>query len=174
VRDASRFVAVWYLARLAAVNAIAIVLLTAAPGLATQVVTPGSDWRAALLERFDCPSALTLIFAPPNVGAPFSGSPEVCQSSFSIEAVLPAGWLPEATAAADLFAAADPHVKRRVAMLYGGQRPLVARGWIATEATLESLTLITPRPDPRKRTPASRNPAHSNRDQPLRPRHRAL
>jgi hypothetical protein len=136
------------LARLAAVNAIAILLLTAAPGLATQVVAPGSDLRAALAERFECSSALALIFAPPNVAAPFSRSPEVCQSSASLEAVLPAGWCSHAAAAADLFAAADPHVKRRIAMLYGGQRPLVARGWIATGGTLESVTLISPRPDP--------------------------
>jgi hypothetical protein len=136
------------LARRAAVNAIAIVLLLPAPGFATQVLPPGADWRAGLFERFACSNALARIFAPPNVAASLSRRSEVCQSTAALEAVLPAGWFSEAVAAADLFAAADPHVKRRVAMLYGGQRPLVARGWIATEGTLESLTLISPRPDP--------------------------
>jgi hypothetical protein len=104
--------------------------------------------RTALFERFDCSSALARIFAPPNVAGPFSGAPEVCQSPAPLEVVLPAGWFSQPAAAADLFAAADPHVKRRVAMLYGGRRPLVARGWIATGDALESVTLISPRPDP--------------------------
>jgi hypothetical protein len=136
------------LARLAAVNAIALVLLPTAPGFATQVVMTAAGIPEALVERFECSSALALLFAPPAVGSSLDRSPEVCQSNASLTEVLPAGWSAEAATPADVFAAADPHTRRLVAVLYGGRRPLVARGWIATVETLASITLISPRPDP--------------------------
>ena len=83
-----------------------------------------------------------------TVGSPSRPSAEVCLSNAPLAEVIPAGWSAEALTAADVFAAADPRVKRAVAILYGGQRPLVARGWIAREDQLESVTLISPRPDP--------------------------
>ena len=95
------------------------------------------------------PTRSRVIFAPPQIAIPVAIAPRRSASrTRRWPSVIPAGWPVDAVAATDVFAAADPRVKRVVAILYGGQRPLVARGWIAREDQLESVTLISPRPDP--------------------------
>jgi hypothetical protein len=147
VQNASRFVAVWYLARLLAVNASAAFLLQSPPGHAAQTASVHNDARTFALASFDCAAALAFTFGPPLTPPLTHGSPEVCQSALPLAAVIPPGWPIDVPIAADAFAAVDPRVKRLIALLYGGQRPRVARGWIAREHELESLTLVSPHPD---------------------------
>jgi hypothetical protein len=148
VQIASRSIAVWYLARLITVNATALVCSQMAPTIASQAVSSRTGSQDILVEGFECGSALALMFAPPEPGSAARPSSEVCLSHAPLADVIPSGWSAEALPAAEVFAAADPRVKRVVAVLYGGQRPLVARGWIAREDRLESVTLISPSPDP--------------------------
>jgi hypothetical protein len=148
VQSASRLIAVWYLARLITVNATALVSFQMAPAIASQAASSRTGSQEIVVEGFKCSNALALMFAPPRLGSPSRSSPEVCLSNAPLADVIPAGWSAEALPAAEVFAAADPRVKRVVAVLYGGQRPLVARGWIAREDQLESVTLISPSPDP--------------------------
>jgi hypothetical protein len=136
------------LARLVAVNAGFIVWLLIAPATAPRAAAVWRELQPDLFAGFDCTRALTLLFAPPEAGSASRASSEVCQSNAALAEVVPAGWPTEAWTAADLFAAADPRVKRAVAILYRGQRPMVARGWIADETLLVSVTLISPRPRP--------------------------
>lgn len=111
-------------------------------------VATGTNARRELIEGFACSTVLALMFAPPIVESSRHRSSEVCQSDASLTDVIPARWSVDAVPAADLFAAAEPHTKRLVVMLYGGRSPRIARGWMATQDTLESVTLISPRPDP--------------------------
>jgi hypothetical protein len=135
------------LAWLLAVNATAGILSPQAGGIAAPAASLQRGSQQARFEGFDCPPALALQFVPPAFGSPAHRSAEVCWSSAPLADVIPAGWAAEAMNASDVFAAAHPRVKRAVAILYGGRRPLVARGWIAREGGVESVTLISPRPD---------------------------
>jgi hypothetical protein len=136
------------LARLVTVNATLIVLWLMASAIAPRAGAIRNESPPPLFAGFECTSALALLFAPPDSGFPLRSSAEVCQSNASLAEVIPAGWSTEALTAADVFAATDPRVNRAVAFLYRGQRPLVARGWMAREDQLVSLTLISPRPGP--------------------------
>jgi hypothetical protein len=149
MKNASRFVAVWYLSQLVAVNATVIVLFQSAHGIAARAASNPADVRAIPAAGFECTDALAFTFAPPVVRSSRQRSPEVCVSNAPLASIVPAGWSIDALTAADVFAAVDPRVKRAVAILYGGQRPQVARGWIArSDDELESVTLVSPRPDP--------------------------
>lgn len=89
------------------------------------------------------------------------GRYEVCAEAESIESIVAAGGLEgspegphyafgpvELTEPLDAFGTAGGYDRSKVARLYGGSRPKVARGWWQTGDHFESITLISPFPDP--------------------------
>jgi len=101
-----------------------------------------------------CDPALAALFAPAH---PTLGRYEVCAESDPIERVAAsiAGSGPaftmapaELTEPLDAFGSAGRYDRSAVARLYGGSRPRVARGWRQGGDHFESITLISPYPDP--------------------------
>lgn len=64
----------------------------------------------------------------------------------------PGAWKPRPVLPADAFGLAGRYDRRRLARLYGGRRPHVARGVrLDGDGALEAWTLISPYPDPEVR-----------------------
>jgi hypothetical protein len=61
--------------------------------------------------------------------------------------LIPRGWKVEDLPPLDAFGSAGIYDQNAVSRLYGGQRPLVARGWTRDQERFESWTLISPYPD---------------------------
>jgi hypothetical protein len=72
---------------------------------------------------------------------------EVCSSARSIDELTGAGWVSEEAVAADAFAGVDPLVRRALALLYGGRRLNVVRGWRDEGGQRVAVTLVAPQPD---------------------------
>jgi len=91
-----------------------------------------------------CSERLAALFTP----APGRlGRYEACTIAQPIEAVAGHGWSISATAPLDAFGLGTSYDRSRVARLYGGSRPLVARGWIQEDGHFVAITLISPYPD---------------------------
>ena len=104
---------------------------------------------AGTVQEFDpgapCDPAFLALFTPP---APQLGTYEVCTSASALSELVPSGWLVETVAPADAFGSAGTYDRARLARLYGGRRATVARGHVQRAGYLESITLISPYPDP--------------------------
>ncbi len=99
-----------------------------------------------------CDPALQALFAPAH---PQLGRYEVCAQAAAIESIVATGraagvryTVPEPSDPLDAFGAAGTYDRWRVTRLYGATRPTVARGWRAAGDRFESITLISPVPDP--------------------------
>jgi hypothetical protein len=90
---------------------------------------------------------LTRLFTPPN---PLVGRYEVCTTDEPIDQLrlesLRRGEI-EALEALDAFSGAGTYKRSALARLYGGTRVRVARGWLASANSVESITLLSPYPD---------------------------
>jgi hypothetical protein len=93
----------------------------------------------------NCDAALAVLYAPAR---PQLGRYEVCATEAPLDAVADPAWPREAVAPLDAFGTAGTYDRAAVARLYGAARPTVARGWIRRNGELESVTLISPVPDP--------------------------
>jgi len=98
-----------------------------------------------------CNPTLAALFAPAH---PELGRYEVCAEPDSIDAIIAVGRPeglhysnPEFAEPLDAFGAAGAYDRAKVARLYGGSRPRVARGWRRDADRFESFTLISPHPD---------------------------
>jgi hypothetical protein len=98
--------------------------------------------------------ALTSLFTPSGPGV---GRYEVCTTSQSLDRVMREASSEESKThygpanlleALDAFGAAGRYDRGALARLYGGKRVRVARGWIDRPDRFESLTLLSPYPDP--------------------------
>jgi hypothetical protein len=96
---------------------------------------------AALLS---CDPALAALFTPAH---PQLGTYQVCTTPQPLAEVAPAGWTIEALEPLDAFGTAGPYRRSALARLYGGRRPMVARGWTSDGERFESVTMISPYPD---------------------------
>lgn len=112
--------------------------------LSVQAKQDGSTGGKYPRPPFFCDPALTALFTPPR---PQLGRYEVCTTPEALPAVAPPDWKVEAVAPADAFGAAGRYDRAALARLYGGRRPLVARGWTEQRGQLEAVTLISPYPD---------------------------
>jgi hypothetical protein len=92
-----------------------------------------------------CDPAFTRLFTPPH---PQLGRYDVCTTGEPIAAVARPGWRIEAAPPLDAFGTAGAYDRAALVRLYGGRPVRVARGWRETEAGFESLTLVSPYPDP--------------------------
>ncbi len=92
-----------------------------------------------------CDPALARLFSPLR---PRLGRYEVCASAEPLTALAQAGWSIEALPPLDAFGTAGAYDRARVARLYGGKRAQVARGWRRSQEGFESITLVSPYPDP--------------------------
>ena len=90
-----------------------------------------------------CEPALVPLFTPPH---PRLGRYEVCASSEPIRPVN--GGRIEALEALDAFGSAGTYDRPALARLYGGTRVQVARGWTREGDRFESITRLSPYPDP--------------------------
>ncbi len=90
-----------------------------------------------------CDPALAPLFTPPH---PHLGRYEVCTSNEPIQAVN--GGAIDALEALDAFGTAGAYDRPALARLYGGTRVQVARGWTTAGGHLESITRLSPYPDP--------------------------
>jgi hypothetical protein len=98
---------------------------------------------------FSCDPRLVKLFTPPR---PRVGTYEVCTTAAPLAEVADPTWTVERLAPLDAFGAAGHYSRAALARVYGGRRPLVARGWIRRAETggpaaFESITLISPHPD---------------------------
>jgi hypothetical protein len=100
-----------------------------------------------------CDPALTALFTPPR---PALGRYEVCATAEAVTEVVAAGTAEglhygavEPLESLDGFGTAGPYDRSRLARLYGGTRVQVVHGWKeAEDGGFESITLLSPRPDP--------------------------
>jgi hypothetical protein len=117
--------------------------LTLAAWIAVNIVVigQGAEKRTAEL----CDPVFAALFTPLH---PQMGRYEVCAHTESLSSMIRSGWRVEATSPQDAFGSAGLYNRAALARLYRGQRPLVARGWIDEPGRFESLTLISPHPNP--------------------------
>jgi len=92
-----------------------------------------------------CDPGLAALYAPPH---PQLGRYEVCVAAAPLDRVADPAWPREQVAPLDALGTAGAYDRAAVARLYGALRPTVARGWIRRVGELESVTLISPVPDP--------------------------
>jgi hypothetical protein len=99
-----------------------------------------------------CDPGLAALFAPSRAGL---GRFEVCTTADPIDAVAGAGPAEgqhyggiEALESLDAFGTESAYDRSRLARLYGGTRVRVAHGWKASPGSFESVTLLSPYPDP--------------------------
>jgi hypothetical protein len=92
-----------------------------------------------------CAPRLAVLYAPPH---PQLGRYEVCVAAAPLDRVADPAWPREQVAPLDALGSAGAYDRAAVARLYGALRPTVARGWIRRDGALESVTLISPAPDP--------------------------
>jgi hypothetical protein len=108
-----------------------------------------------------CDPAFARLFAPPH---PRVGRYEVCMSAEPLTALVEPDWPIEATGPLDAFGLAGTYNRAALVRLYGGRRVQAAHGWRGikrhlerpidgqaegtVDGTFESLTLISPYPDP--------------------------
>jgi hypothetical protein len=105
-------------------------------------------------------TGLAALFAPVH---PVLGRYEVCVDSDPIERIVAALRAPGASGAAgpeyhigdpdfsdplEALGGAGDYDRGRVARLYGGSRPKVARGWRQAADRFESIALVSPYPEP--------------------------
>jgi hypothetical protein len=113
-------------------------------------------WSAGSTDAADahlaCGGPLVALFTPAR---PSLGHYEVCTSDRSQEDIRLQGgltgpkWAPiETVEALDAFGAAGSYRRAALAQLYGGARVQVSHGWLETGDQFESLTLLSPYPDP--------------------------
>jgi hypothetical protein len=79
------------------------------------------------------------------------GRYEVCTTAASPAASFSQGFStgdPERLEALEAFGTAGSYDRARLAQLYGGRRIEVVRGWRAREGRFESMTALSPYPDP--------------------------
>jgi len=91
-----------------------------------------------------CSERLAALFTP----APSRlGRYEACTTVQPIETVARPTWSIASTPPLDAFGEGGSYDRSRLARLYGGQPPLVARGWIQENGHFVAITLISPYPD---------------------------
>jgi hypothetical protein len=90
-----------------------------------------------------CDPAFARLFTPAH---PRLGRYEVCVSDEPLRPVN--GGAIEALEALDAFGAAGTYDRPALSRLYGGTRVQVARGWTRTGDRFESITRVSPYPDP--------------------------
>jgi hypothetical protein len=100
-------------------------------------------YAIGLIILASCDPALEPLFTPPH---PHLGRYRVCASSEPIRALN--GGPIEALEALDAFGAAGTYDRPALSRLYGGTRVQVARGWTMTDGRFESITRLSPYPDP--------------------------
>jgi hypothetical protein len=122
------------------VGLLVLALMQLAP--AQRTATGGQLEGAASLS---CDQRLTALFTPKR---PQLGRYEVCTTEEALASFAPPGWRIEALAPLDAFGSAGAFNRSAMARLFGGRRASVARGWIRHAGRFESLTLISPYPDP--------------------------
>lgn len=105
-----------------------------------------------LAVQWTCDADLAALFTPAR---PQVGHYEVCTTPITLEAVvddLAAAGVhlaaPEMLNPFDAFGAAGRYNRAALARLYGGRRVRVARGWAQRGDRFESVTLLSPYPDP--------------------------
>ena len=126
---------------------VGLMMLTAAAVPPTQMPAP---WREA--------QEFVALFAPGDGRAAFY---RAYVAAADLDTVLrlvtadpalrgaPGAWTPELASPLDIFGQAGRYDRSRVARLYGGRRPRVARGTrLTTDGTTEAWTLISPYPEP--------------------------
>jgi hypothetical protein len=92
-----------------------------------------------------CDPAFSRLFAPSR---PLVGRYEICASPGPIDALIKPNWVVERVPPLEAFGMAGAYDRSRMARLYGAQRATVARSWSEEQGRFESLTLISPYPDP--------------------------
>jgi len=104
-------------------------------------------YAIAVIVLQTCDPAWTALFTPLR---PTLGHYEVCASEDQIEALARDGTFAEVERLdpLDAFGAAGAYDRRKLAQLYGGLRPSVVHGWRQTADHFESITLVSPYPDP--------------------------
>ncbi len=108
-------------------------------------------YAIAFILLHGCSPSLAALFAPAH---PQAGRYEICGESASIDALVAAGRAEglhygnvEPSDPLDALGAAGDYDRSKVARLYGGSRPTVARGWRQDGSHFESITLVSPYPD---------------------------
>src|SRR6059036_1331196 len=94
---------------------------------------------------YACDPALTALFTPRH---PLLGRYEVCTTSAPLEVVNANSGPGDGPEALDAFGAAGTYDRWALVHLYGGTRVRVAHGWTASAERFESITRLSPYPDP--------------------------
>ena len=105
-----------------------------------------------LAPQWTCHAALAALFTPAR---PEVGRYDVCTTADPLTASVAQGASDgvhfgdvQALEPFAAFGAAGPYNRTTLARLYGGTRVQVARGWAEYDDRFESVTLISPYPDP--------------------------
>jgi hypothetical protein len=90
-----------------------------------------------------CDPALLALFTPAH---PRVGRYQACASDEPLRAIN--GGPIESLEALDAFGTAGGYDRAALSRLYGGSRVRVARGWVRSGSRFESITRLSPYPDP--------------------------
>jgi hypothetical protein len=115
-----------------------------AVGLEQPAASPGVQPPAGTAAPA-CDPAFAALFAPPH---PRIGRYEVCPSNEPLTVLVEPGWQVHAASPLDAFGLAGTYNRSALIRLYGGRGVQTAHGWRQTDGRFESVTLLSPYPDP--------------------------
>jgi len=123
----------------------AVNVLTALAFAIWLVAAPADARVGAPAVDVSCDPGLAALYAPPH---PQLGRYEVCIAAAQLDRVAHPAWPREQVGPLDALGTAGAYDRAAVARLYGALRPTVARGWVRRDGELESVTMISPVPNP--------------------------
>src|SRR5262245_6596729 len=94
-------------------------------------------------DQLVCDEALAVLWTPRH---PQLGRYEVCTTARPLPDIA-RGWTIETAPPLDVFGAAGSYDRAKVARLYRGRYPSVARGWLEDNGRILSMTLVSPYPN---------------------------
>ena len=98
----------------------------------------------AQVDHLACDESLAALWTPRY---PQLGRYEVCTTPRPLQDIAKADWIIETAPPLDAFGTAGSYNRVRVARLYGGRYPSVARGWLEENGRFEAVTLVSPYPN---------------------------
>jgi hypothetical protein len=91
-----------------------------------------------------CDDALARLWTPRH---PRQGRYEACTTPRALRDIARPDWTIETSAPLDALGTAGSYDRAKVARLYGGQYPSVARGWLDEDGRFQAITLVSPYPN---------------------------
>jgi hypothetical protein len=103
-----------------------------------------SALAGAQADQPTCDEALAVLWTPRH---PQAGRYEACSTPRALRDLAKPDWIIETATPSDALGTAGSYDRSKVARLYGGRHPSVARGWLEENGQFQAITLVSPYPN---------------------------